>query len=340
MRFRLTSIFYAVALIGSAIVVLGPGGIVAAVIVLFLWTYVLANVPGPSRLASVMATTVLVLCLLSCTWPFVFALYTFRNAAQCDRCERNMRQIALALECYEAQYGCFPPAYVADEDGKPMHSWRVLILNEFCEVSLYCRYDFSEPWDGPNNRQLASYTPSVYRCPVHSGGHDGGETAYVAVVGPDTLWPGPEGRKRSEITDDLANTIAVVEAPDAGIHWMEPRDLTVAEFLQRHTSGNASSVRRAHRRDNYLYFTRGWNVATFDYDHDRALSASCSKEALSALLTVNGDEEIASDWHTLAPRKHWRWGRIVAIVVFLLLCIIPAARSRGRQNESLPEAGN
>jgi hypothetical protein len=34
----------------------------------------------------------------------------------------------LAVLTYEAQYHCFPPAYIPDKDGKPMHSWRVLML--------------------------------------------------------------------------------------------------------------------------------------------------------------------------------------------------------------------
>ena len=43
-------------------------------------------------------------------------------------CRNNMKQIALALHHYHDAFGAFPPAYVPDEDGRPMHSWRVLIL--------------------------------------------------------------------------------------------------------------------------------------------------------------------------------------------------------------------
>jgi len=34
----------------------------------------------------------------------------------------------LALFNYHDDYGSYPPAYIADESGRPMHSWRVLIL--------------------------------------------------------------------------------------------------------------------------------------------------------------------------------------------------------------------
>jgi Protein of unknown function (DUF1559) len=34
----------------------------------------------------------------------------------------------LTVANYHDTYGRFPPAYIADHDGRPMHSWRVLIL--------------------------------------------------------------------------------------------------------------------------------------------------------------------------------------------------------------------
>ena len=35
-----------------------------------------------------------------------------------------------------------------------MHSWRVLLLPYLDRSDLYKAYDFTEPWDGPNNRKL------------------------------------------------------------------------------------------------------------------------------------------------------------------------------------------
>lgn len=43
-------------------------------------------------------------------------------------CSNKMRQINLALLNYQADYGALPPAYTEDANGKPMHSWRTLIL--------------------------------------------------------------------------------------------------------------------------------------------------------------------------------------------------------------------
>ena len=45
----------------------------------------------------------------------------------------------------------FPPAVIFGPDGKPWHSWRVLILPYLEENELYNAYDFSQPWDSPRN---------------------------------------------------------------------------------------------------------------------------------------------------------------------------------------------
>jgi hypothetical protein len=65
----------------------------------------------------------------------------------------NLKQIGLALRNYHDAYGRFPPAYVADGHGPPMHSRRVLILPWLEKREIYDRYRFDEPWDGPNNRK-------------------------------------------------------------------------------------------------------------------------------------------------------------------------------------------
>lgn len=166
------------------------------------------------------------------------AVNAAREAARRSTCVNQLRVIGIAMQNYHTTYKTFPPTYVADADGKPMHSWRVLIL-PFTEdrrlKALYDQYDFNEPWNGPNNSKLAGTIGDVYTCP--SDPTAGTETSYVAVVGPETVWPGPAGMRIRDITDGTSNTVMLVEVADAGIHWMEPRDLTFAEA----TVGKASS---------------------------------------------------------------------------------------------------
>ena len=50
------------------------------------------------------------------------------------------------------------------------------------------------------------------------------------IVGPHTISDGPTARTYTAIKDGLANTIMVVEATEAHINWLEPRDLDVKKM--------------------------------------------------------------------------------------------------------------
>src|SRR5713226_2285044 len=54
------------------------------------------------------------------------ALSSGRSAGRRTQCLNNIRNITLALQNYAALSGSLPPAYIADENGRPMHSWRVM----------------------------------------------------------------------------------------------------------------------------------------------------------------------------------------------------------------------
>ena len=133
----------------------------------------------------------------------------------------------MAVANYHETYGCFPPAYVADRDGKPMHSWRVLILPFLEQQELYNAYNFAEPWNGPSNRKLAGRIGNIYL----RSGLDSDQihtTSFVAVVGPQTLWHGSQPTNRKDLGDGSHNTLLVVEVPDGRFLWMEPRTLSLA----------------------------------------------------------------------------------------------------------------
>jgi hypothetical protein len=142
-------------------------------------------------------------------------------------CKNNIKQIALALHNYHDEYGCFPPAYIADRNGRPMHSWRVLLLPFLEFKPVYQQYRFDEPWDGPRNREIAALNLQIFRCPSDSNPE--GDTNYLVVVGPKTVFPGAKCVRISEITSGTTNTILLVEVAGSGIKWAEPRDLSIVE---------------------------------------------------------------------------------------------------------------
>ncbi len=169
-----------------------------------------------------------VMFLLSCLLLAPFLAGPLRNSGHCP-CNDNLKNISLALQNYHDKHGRLPPPYIAGEDGEQMHSWRVLILPfmDAYERDLYKQYRFDEPWYGPSNRKLIEKMPSVYRCPSRERKPGDFITDYVAVTGPNTVWPVDQTVTLNDIPDGTSNTLIVVESPNCGICWLEPLDLDV-----------------------------------------------------------------------------------------------------------------
>ena len=141
----------------------------------------------------------------------------------------RMAQIALAIHNYHVATGQFPPICIRDRSGKPLHSWRVLIL-PYCELGdVYNRYDFSEAWDGPHNSTLAvevsERVAPIFRCPNDASGGSNSAT-FLAVTTSDVQDP-----ERLMLNDSAAMSPMpiIVELHGSGIHWMEPRDLSAED---------------------------------------------------------------------------------------------------------------
>jgi hypothetical protein len=159
-----------------------------------------------------------------------------REGAQRGECVMHMHQIALALWSYQDKHGSLPPAVVRDANGNPAHSWRVLILPYLDAQEIYDKYDFSEPWNGPNNSRLQEEFhragSQLFYCALSHSRPDG--TNYVAVTGPGTLWP---TNGVGVLSDDMmsgAKPLAiVVEVPGMNINWMEPKDISIDDAMAR-----------------------------------------------------------------------------------------------------------
>ena len=125
-------------------------------------------------------------------------------------CTNNLKQIGLALHNYHTVYNAFPPAYIADETGKPMHSWRMLILPYLEQQNLYDLYDFSEPWDGPHNIALLGKMPQQFSCPSRdqNATRRPSLTSYVVISGPGTMFPGATPVGLDQVTDGPARHAA------------------------------------------------------------------------------------------------------------------------------------
>jgi hypothetical protein len=129
-------------------------------------------------------------------------------------------QIALAIHSYYDDHGELPPAVVTDKAGKPLYSWRVMLLPYLEQDALYKQFRLDQAWDSPHNKKLAVETPMPF-----SIGDDGpGLTCFQVLVGPGTAFERPGLKFKGDFPDGTSNTILVVEAKEP-VPWSKPVDL-------------------------------------------------------------------------------------------------------------------
>ncbi len=123
-----------------------------------------------------------------------------------QQAETSMKMVAKAVDAYQQHFGVRPPSVIVSQDGTPLHSWRALILPFLGEEKLADAYRWDEPWDGPNNQQLAQYRPWHYR----------------------TYYPETESQRTTTSLQLLAGTdesCYVVEHEQTTCLWLEPTEL-------------------------------------------------------------------------------------------------------------------
>lgn len=218
------------------------------------------------------------------TW-FGFEIRQARRMALATNAKGRLNQLQLALHNYHDTYGSFPPAFFADENGNPMHSWRVLILPLIEEGKLYNAYDFREPWDGPNNARLANRMPAIFHS--HTELPSTTNTNLVVITGPGTVFPGSTSTKRDDIRDGLANTILLTEIGHSSIPWLAPQDMSIESMSFRVKDALRPSISSAEWRQPYVVFAD--SITTYTLDQ------SISLEALRSLMTIAGGEPVTRD---------------------------------------------
>jgi hypothetical protein len=279
----------------------------------------------------------LILCLVLLGWLLMMpAVQSSREASPRMQCANNMRQIGLAILSYESTYKCFPPAYIADTNGKPMHSWRVLIL-PFLECrGLYGQYDFNEPWNGPNNKKLLANRPLLYACPSDGVALTPGTptTSYLAVVGTKAAWRGdkPLGIRNPAPIDHRPDTIMLIETANSTVQWTEPKDFSLDDLATAVQRDSAPVIKGPHMRSNgYFYHDTpgGINVVFVD-SHERFLPATnLTPDRLSKLLAIGG----CSDDDILPPQEaeelqvnHYNCVVLAVWIVSVVLLLVHAMR--------------
>jgi prepilin-type N-terminal cleavage/methylation domain-containing protein/prepilin-type processing-associated H-X9-DG protein len=205
-----------------------------------------------------------------------------RPAARRAQCTNNLKKIALALHNYEQVHQALPPAYTVDAQGRPLHSWRTLILPYLEQESLYRTIDLAKPWNDPANAKALETSLTVFRCPEAAGTTN--TTTYLAIVGPDGCLMPTKSRRLAEITDGTSQTLMVIEAGEENaVPWMAPTDADESLVM---SLGPTTK----------LHHAGGMNAGFVD-GSVRFLKAGTPANVRRALMSISGnDKAVAQEW--------------------------------------------
>ena len=182
-------------------------------------------------------------------------------------CSNRLRLLAAALHNYHDSHDAFLlPLYTVDENGKPLHSWRVLLLPYIEQHALYNQIRLDEPWDSPHNSQFHQVLISTYVCPDNPNVAGRLNCTYSAISGdvagrnavafiPATEPGRLVGNSFAAIRDGLSNTVDIVEVRQP-FNWMDPTaDMDLETFAKgiNKPDGRAGS-----------FHERGINIGLFD----------------------------------------------------------------------------
>lgn len=325
----LIRLLYATGLLGVSLAAFGPFGGIFAVLILATWYLVLAR---RSWYSAFLASGCACLLMFSALFSLMLAkAVSLRPPPSYLGCAINLEHLSRAIRKYEADHGGPPPARVVDDEGNPMHSWRVLLLPYLHEKALYKKYNFDEPWDGPSNQRLLTQMPEVYRCPsVPTDGHDR-YTSYVAVLEAGSPWRDGHSRSQSNLRAGGRDTLLLAETEHLRIPWTKPYDPTVDEFAHLLSADDITIHDRITNFGSY----HGWH-AVFASGRVEYLDRGASADYLRSVITPSSQEAAPSEpIAKYAPN----WGRIfrwLAAILFTLMPFISFLLPRGSQQPMTP----
>jgi len=147
-----------------------------------------------------------------------------RNKAALMESANNLKTILIALHNHHDVRGQFPQPASADQNGKPLLSWRVAILPFIEQEALYEQFKLNEPWDSEHNKKLIERMPKTFALPGAEEEAKKGLTHYRVFFGPGAAWEAGKGFQFTDFTDGTSNTWMVVVAKEA-VPWTKPEEL-------------------------------------------------------------------------------------------------------------------
>jgi hypothetical protein len=192
--------------------------------------------------------------------------------------------VAMGLHSYQDKHGQMPPAVVYGPGGKPLYSWRVLILPYLEQKELYDQFNLDESWDSPHNSKLLSKMPHAYALPPRKMAKMNmppDQTICHVFVGRKAAFEGREGLRLSQdFPDGTCNTILLIEAGKP-VPWTKPEDLPFdPDEPLPDLSGPFREIIRLCMADGSRHH----------------ISRDLSETTLRAAITRNGHDKLGEDW--------------------------------------------
>ena len=138
----------------------------------------------------------------------------------------TLEAVAKAMLKYEEEHGTFPPPYSTDADGKPLLSWRVLILPYLDQKYLYQSFRLDEPWDSPHNIRYAGRVPRCFQVGETKMVNKQFQTRLLALVSENSALR-EKTTTIGQVVDGTVNTLStVIASPQETVVWSKPDDLS------------------------------------------------------------------------------------------------------------------
>ena len=183
-------------------------------------------------------------------WVLLPLLGLDAETARRQRVAEKLKTLASAMQQYHDDYGRLPPPVVYDSNGKPIQSWRALLIpylegkgSSAAKSSAQGRlgympgqtsmagYRLDESWDSNHNSQYHSVNFPAFQLPGEGLTASLNHTGFMVIVGVDSLFVDNNlGKPLQSATDGLSSTLLIVQVEESGVHWLEPVDLDASKM--------------------------------------------------------------------------------------------------------------
>ena len=256
----------------------------------------------------------IILVLLALLLP---ALQSARESSRRGASMSYMKWISLAVLHYESIKGKYPSPFVSDAEEKLLFSWRVSILPYLERMDLYEKYDQTKAWNEGGNQALAGEKISLLCSPHDPSARENNSCSYVAVVGPDTMWPADRKISSQDFIDGPENTIMLVELDKNDLTWSEPRDISFDEFKKLIKSDPERRLFSYIHRPGFFWKLQYCALVAFADGHIALLSEPTLRRYGEAMCTPSGGEKV--DLHDLdLALEELDWPRVCGAIVLLV----------------------